>query len=100
MFLKTYNNEFDEITKMVDRLTLLINKSKCYYTEPRKRKYVTGYGKMFKEYDLNVQQQKTTCLQSGLSFENLGIEDNDDVNDDKLAQTTNEIITLAAEKSP
>ena len=71
----------------------------CYYTEPRKRKYVTGYGKMFKEYDLNVQQQKTTCLQSGLSFENLGIEDNDDVND-KLAQTTNEIITLAAEKSP
>ena len=71
----------------------------CYYTEPRKRKYVTGYGKMFKEYDLNVQQQKTS-LQSGLSFENLGIEDNDDVNDDKLAQTTNEIITLAAEKSP
>ena len=71
----------------------------CYYTEPRKRKYVTGYGKMFKEYDLNVQQQKTTCLQSGLSFENLGKEDND-VNDDKLAQTTNEIITLAAEKSP
>ena len=71
-----------------------------YYIEPRKRKYVSGYGKMFKEYDLNVQQQKTTCLQSGLSFENLGIEDNDDVNDDKLAQTTNEIITLAAEKSP
>ena len=66
----------------------------------RTKKKKIRYGKMFKEYDLNVQQQKTTCLQSGLSFENLGIEDNDDVNDDKLAQTTNEIITLAAEKSP
>ena len=50
---------------------------------------------MFKEYDLNVQQLKTTCLQLGLlSFENLEKDDDDEVDDDVLAKITNEPLCL------
>ena len=45
---------------------------------------------MFKEYDLNVQQLRTTCLESGLlSFENLGVENDYEVDEDELMQITN-----------
>ena len=47
---------------------------------------------MFKEYDLNVQQLKTTCLQLG--FENLEKDDDDEVDDDVLAKITNEPLCL------
>ena len=67
-----------------------------------------GSCKMLKEYDLNVQQLKTTCLQSGLlSVENLGVENDYQVDDHERAQIINEIfvpciiVALAAKrKSP